>query len=37
MGFAGEIIPDKVSVEGHEKSNGEVERAGQLVGGLART
>lgn len=36
-GFTGEIIPDKAPVEGHEKSNGEVERAGQLVGGLART
>ena len=36
-GFTGEIVPDKAPVEGHEKSNGEVERAGQLVGGLART
>jgi hypothetical protein len=36
-GFTGEIVPDKAPVEGHEKSNGEVERAGRLVGRLART
>ena len=36
-GFTGEIVPDKAPVEGHEKSIGEVERAAQLVGGLART
>ena len=35
--FAGEVVPNKAPVEGHEKSNGEVERAGQFVGGLART
>ena len=36
-GFQGECIIEEAPVEGHAKSNGEAERAIQMVQGMART
>ena len=35
--FAGEILPEPVPIEGHEKSNGEVERVVGMIAAHART
>ena len=36
-GFEGDLVPEKAPVEGHERSNGEVERAVQMIQGITRT
>jgi len=36
-GFKGDLVPEKAPVEGHERSNGEVERAVQMIQGITRT